>query len=471
MRVKDHTFKLKKIFAFLALLLVVTVAVSCGGKAGEGNTSSGGISSAAGESSQTQSITSPESLSSEQTLSDQTSAENLSEVSYESSDQSEISEISDESEISEPSEEYSENSEFSESSEVNESSEVSEITPCDHPNGYTKVVKKYTYYEDGTDRFTCPDCGFVKDTKTTKVIKRGKTTYTYEETESALKEFTSRYGLKVEIVGKSVEGRNIYACILGDHDSNHHVLVGAAMHGKEYMNTTLMLDLIEYYTIGEGETYLGTLLSDYVDGVCFHIIPMINPDGVTISQKASATAEVAKFLLDRGILNDNLSKYFRVWKSNANGVDLNRNFPAGWEDYDDTVWVPNYWLYKGPSPASEPETKAIMEYTLKYDFDVVVSYHSYGEVIYWKYGNDSKLINKCKSLAQAVSNATGYSPVSPANEVQAGYKDWAISVGIPALTVETGSVDTPLPDSQYPKIWRENWKVFAVIAKWVKMNT
>jgi hypothetical protein len=46
-----------------------------------------------------------------------------------------------------------------------------------------------------------------------------------------------------------------------------------------------------------------------------------------------------------------------------------------------------------------------------------------------------------------------------------------MSVGIPALTIETGNVDTPLPDSQYKKIWNENWKVFAVIADWVKNNS
>ena len=364
---------------------------------------------------------------------------------------------------------YSEETSDEVSEEISE--ETSENAECFHPDGSIVVIDKYTYYDKGLSRFICPDCGYTYDIETEKVIKTGKTSFTYEETAEVLSEFENRYGLQVETIGTTVEGRNIYSCILGSLNSGHHVLIGAAMHGKEYMNTALLLDLIEYYTIGEGETYRGTLLFDYVEDVCFHIIPMINPDGVTVSQKGEATAVVSNFLLDGGYTPKNLAEYFRIWKSNANGVDLNRNFPAGWEEYKDTIGKPNYRLYKGPAPASEPETEALMEYTLKYDFDAVVSYHSYGEIIYWKYGNDKSLIEKCRLLANAVGNATRYRPVSPENEVAAGYKDWAMSVGIPALTIETGNVDTPLPDSQYKKIWNENWKVFAVIADWVKNNS
>ncbi len=357
---------------------------------------------------------------------------------------------------------------------ITESSEETpeESAECVHKKGYETVIKPYDYYEDGLTLFVCPDCGFSEDIATTKVTINGKTKYTYAEMEAVLGEFSRRYGnvIRTESIGFSAEGRNLYACEFGDPDADFHILIGAAMHGKEYMNTALLLDLIEFYILESDETYLGAPLSDYIKNVCFHIIPMINPDGVTISQTQSASDKVARFLLDRGITSPDLKDYYRVWKSNANGIDLNRNFPAGWDEYIDTVAVPNYRLYKGEHAGSEPETKALMAYTLKYGFNATISYHSYGEIIYWNYGGDEALLSKSRSLAKSAAAVTGYQPVHPENEVAAGYKDWAMSRGIPSITLETGKVASPLPESEYARIWNENRNIFAAVAAWVKDN-
>lgn len=54
--------------------------------------------------------------------------------------------------------------------------------------------------------------------------------------------------------------------------------------------------------------------------------------------------------------------YDHDFRHNANGVDLNRNFPCGWEDYigGDDVYQPWDFDYKGPLPASELETQMAM---------------------------------------------------------------------------------------------------------------
>ncbi len=70
---------------------------------------------------------------------------------------------------------------------------------------------------------------------------------------------------------------------------------------------------------------------------------MVNPDGVTISQKGvdGISDAVLKSQLEDCYQQDLVSgnaysdsrQYFALWKANARGVDLNRNFDAGWEEY------------------------------------------------------------------------------------------------------------------------------------------
>jgi hypothetical protein len=66
-------------------------------------------------------------------------------------------------------------------------------------------------------------------------------------------------------------------------------------------------------------------------------------------------------------------------RKNANGVDLNRNFDANWKEVNRMYGLltddPDSETYRGPSAASEPETKATVAFLRAVKPDAVFSYH------------------------------------------------------------------------------------------------
>ena len=94
--------------------------------------------------------------------------------------------------------------------------------------------------------------------------------------------------------------------------------------------------------------------------------------------------------------------------------------------------------YIGSAPFSEPETQALRDFTLEINPAFTISYHTKGEVIYWRYCQSALRAMRDRRYAKALSAATGY-PLAEAQGSAGGYKDWCVEkLGIPAFTVETG---------------------------------
>ena len=65
------------------------------------------------------------------------------------------------------------------------------------------------------------------------------------------------------------------------------------------------------------------------------------------------------------------------------GVDQNRNYPQGWTASCSGSTSVRSETYKGPSAASEAETRTMMTWSETERFAKVIDYHSYGrEVLY-----------------------------------------------------------------------------------------
>ena len=197
---------------------------------------------------------------------------------------------------------------------------------------------------------------------------------------------------------------------------------------------------------------------------------MSNPDGVIISQtqKLDSTQETI-YQNDRaaGYTSNSKSKYAEQWKSNALGVDLNRNFSSGWENSLERP-VPSSEKFRGTAPFSAAETRALRDYTLKYDFDVTISVHSAGSVIYYQYGKKQPVNQLSLALAQSVEKETGYRKMSSDGTSGAGYKDWAMDeLGIPSLTLEIGCYNSPLEERDIYNTFARCQNLLPAINAWL----
>ena len=289
-------------------------------------------------------------------------------------------------------------------------------------------------------------------------------TYSYEQLCSDLEELAVSYPGQVilDSIGDSALGRTIPVLRIGNEDAGHHVLFQASVHGREHLTAWLLTALTDYW--------LDHGLNDYGD-ICWHMIPMVNPDGVTISQTRTLTArqqEIYRSDLAAGHTALSEAEYALYWKANGLGEDINRNFPAGWELIDDRTG-PSSERWQGSEPFSAPEARALRDYTLAYDFDATVSYHSSGSVIYYEYGQRQPVNDLSEALGQAVRNVTGY-PLEGSHSVDgAGYKDWAIdSLGIPSLTIEIGCQESALDERELYSIFVRNYRVLPAIARWLQ---
>ena len=287
-------------------------------------------------------------------------------------------------------------------------------------------------------------------------------TYSYDQMMQDLAALVTTYPdtLSLGSIGFSEEGRDLPVILLGDPDAQHHVLVQGTVHAMEHMCSWLLMSMTEYHAARGG-----------MEDVCFHIIPMMNPDGVIVSQTGILNEEqqaIYQSDMSRGYANYAGEMYAKKWKANAKGIDINRSFDAGWTQTE-SRHAPSSMLYKGTQPFDCAEAVALRDYTLAHNFDVTVSYHAMGSVIYWEYGSKKDVNQASYSLAQALNAVTGYTPNGSAGLDAAGYKDWAMDVlEIPSVTVEIGCGEVPLAENELYSILGRNLEILPAIAAWVK---
>jgi predicted deacylase len=247
--------------------------------------------------------------------------------------------------------------------------------------------------------------------------------YDYGHMMRDMQKLQKKYGFQTESIGTTFEGRDIPMAVLGE--GTKKVLLVGAHHGREYITSAYLMRSIELLccisarnTILQGmETKL--LLHD--KRIC--IVPMLNPDGVNISINGPEAAQYPKRIRKMRLIGPT----YETWKSNANGVDLNRSYPCLFEQKSTLVKSPASELYKGEAPGRESEVVALMRLCDREGFGAAASFHAKGEEIIWADRNSAAKIPEAGKIAEALARVSGYKIMPPSADpagYSAGFENW-----------------------------------------------
>jgi|GEM_PF-2467770 len=208
----------------------------------------------------------------------------------------------------------------------------------------------------------------------------------------------------------SADGRPLYCLEIGQGSSI--TVFTAGIHAREVANPQFLLKyacrMVDLYENGDSTTI--RLLNENT----IVILPCVNPDGYeTALQGVNALCDSVLYfskMKDREVFSS---------KSNAKGVDLNRNFPsytAGvlWKNKKMErlqFLSPSGWYYAGPYLGSENETKVAMNFLMKYipKAQRYIDVHSAGRVVYAGKPHLSDQFNQlCYETGTQIKMITGY---------------------------------------------------------------
>ena len=133
--------------------------------------------------------------------------------------------------------------------------------------------------------------------------------------------------------GSSVQGRTLHALAISQDVATSapkpQVRYSSTIHGDEITGLVLCLNLAYYLVDKYGQAGFEAV-TDLVDNYELHLMPLHNPDGNNLGQR-----------------------------NNANGVDLNRNFPEP----------------AGTHPITQQENLAFMAHAQQHEFVISINYH------------------------------------------------------------------------------------------------
>ena len=268
--------------------------------------------------------------------------------------------------------------------------------------------------------------------------------HTYAEMTQELQTLAQQHPdiMSLTSIGRTYEGRDLWLVKLSrnvsveEHEPS--LLFMGAHHGNEKPGPEVILFFIKYMvenytrpnTDDDGD---GQLNEDPIDGIDndhdgridedpsedlvrsvlnstqIFLIPMVNPDGYEANTRKNCVPNHGPFGLTR-----NITSY---------GVNLNRNYADPWFLY---YLLPTQYgcvfcledssfNYHGPYPFSENETKAVKRFAESHNLSISLSYHSYGQFIFYPWMHTSKPVpdeSTFMSLGENMSRIDAYTLIT-----------------------------------------------------------
>lgn len=216
---------------------------------------------------------------------------------------------------------------------------------------------------------------------------------------SPLLDRAATYG-DVHQYGTSTQGRPLLAIRVGG--DGPPVLVTAGIHGLEYIGVRVALEVARRGPI---------------PGATLWVCPVLNPDGYAATWERQGHGAVARF------------------RKNAQGVDLNRNFPLPWSARPSRIALagspdPAHPTYRGPAPLSEPETRHLADWIRTIGPHGSVNLHSFmGTLIcarVWHPADWRAYTALCRAFRRGQGRWLGYPRLgTPVGDVFTGeLEDW-----------------------------------------------
>jgi len=301
------------------------------------------------------------------------------------------------------------------------------------------------------------------------IVDTSKQLYSYAEMMEDLNELQRYYPecVKVETRGKSYQGRAIPVVTFGNPTAQQKVMIQSAIHAREYLSAQLVMAMLEHYAKNYSTgSYQGRSLRDLFQQVGLVILPMVNPDGVEIAQKGEKGAKTEDVRLwirqhtQAGVSHTQI-------KSNARGVDLNRNFQNGFGKDRKVKWNKDYSHYPGEYPHSEIESQLLLTIAQEHNYVCFLNYHTCGNLVYYGCKNASERVNtKALKMSQLIKRHTGFPLYGPTTSPECG--SWADEVevlyGRPSATIELGTRN-PVPIAEFSDLYKKNLWIWADLAR------